>query len=136
MRFVIVTGMSGAGKSSVLKFLEDISFFCVDNIPPALLPKFAELCYEQGGEIEKAAVGIDIRGGKLFNDLFKVLSEMQEKGYDYEILFLEAAEQVLMKRYKETRRSHPLSRGGSIEEGIRKERDMLREELQNGKVII
>ena len=74
MRFVIVTGMSGAGKTSVLKFLEDINFFCVDNLPPALLPKFAELCYEQEGEIERVAMGIDIRGGKLFNDLFEVLS--------------------------------------------------------------
>ena len=136
MRFVIVTGMSGAGKSSVLKFLEDISFFCVDNIPPALLPKFAELCYEQGGEIEKAAVGIDIRGGKLFNDLFEVLSEMQEKGYEYEILFLEASEQVLMKRYKETRRSHPLSRGGSIGEGIQMEREMLKEVKKKATYII
>ena len=136
MRFVIVTGMSGAGKSSVLKFLEDISFFCVDNIPPALLPKFAELCYEQGGEIEKAAVGIDIRGGKLFNDLFEVLSEMQERGYEYEILFLEASEQVLMKRYKETRRSHPLSRGGSIGEGIQMEREMLKEVKKKATYII
>ena len=87
---MIVTGMSGAGKTSVLKFLEDINFFCVDNIPPALLPKFAELCYEQEGEIERVAMGIDIRGGKLFNDLFEVLSDLQHKGYEYEILFLDA----------------------------------------------
>lgn len=125
MRFVIVTGMSGAGKTSVLKFLEDINFFCVDNLPPALLPKFAELCYEQEGEIERVALGIDIRGGKLFNDLFEVLSSLQEKGYEYEILFLDASDEVLIKRYKETRRSHPLSRNGSIQEGIRKEREML-----------
>lgn len=125
MRFVIVTGMSGAGKTSVLKFLEDINFFCVDNLPPALLPKFAELCYEQGGEIERVALGIDIRGGKLFNDLFEVLSSLQEKGYEYEILYLDASDEVLIKRYKETRRSHPLSRNGSIQEGIRKEREML-----------
>ena len=125
MRFVIVTGMSGAGKTSVLKFLEDINFFCVDNLPPALLPKFAELCYEQEGEIERVALGIDIRGGKLFNDLFEVLSSLQEKGYEYEILYLDASDEVLIKRYKETRRSHPLSRNGSIQEGIRKEREML-----------
>ena len=96
MRFVIVTGMSGAGKTSALKFLEDINFFCVDNLPPALIPKFAELCYEQGGGgrmpllhggFERVAIGIDIRGGKLFYDLFSVLFEMQENGYDYEILF-------------------------------------------------
>ena len=125
MRFVIVTGMSGAGKTSVLKFLEDINFFCVDNLPPALLPKFAELCYEQEGEIERVAMGIDIRGGRLFNDLFEVLSDLQAKGYEYEILFLDASDEVLIKRYKETRRSHPLSRNGSIQEGILKERDML-----------
>jgi len=136
MRFVIVTGMSGAGKTSVLKFLEDINFFCVDNLPPALLPKFAELCYEQEGEIERVAMGIDIRGGRLFNDLFEVLSSLQEKGYEYEILFLDASDEVLIKRYKETRRSHPLSRNGSIQEGILKERDMLRDVKSKATYII
>lgn len=125
MRFVIVTGISGAGKTSVLKFLEDINFFCVDNIPPALLPKFAELCYEQEGEIERVAMGIDIRGGKLFDTLFEVLSDLEAKGYEYEILFLDASDEVLIKRYKESRRSHPLSKGGSIQEGIQKEREIL-----------
>ncbi|WMI79838.1 RNase adapter RapZ [Anaerotignum sp. MB30-C6] len=127
MRFVIVTGMSGAGKSSVLKFLEDINFFCVDNLPPALIPKFAELCYEQEGEIERVAMGVDIRGGKLFNDLFHVLFTLEEKGYQYEIIFLDASDNALIKRYKETRRSHPLSRKGSIEDGIHQEREILKE---------
>ncbi len=136
MRFVIVTGMSGAGKTSVLKFLEDINFFCVDNLPPALLPKFAELCYEQEGEIERVAMGIDIRGGKLFHDLFHVLSSLQEKGYEYEILFLDASDAVLIKRYKETRRSHPLSKGGSIQEGIQKERMILQEVKARATYII
>ena len=136
MRFVIVTGMSGAGKTSVLKFLEDINFFCVDNLPPALLPKFAELCYEQEGEIERVAMGIDIRGGRLFNDLFEVLSDLQEKGYEYEILFLDASDEVLIKRYKETRRNHPLSRNGSIQEGILKEREMLRDVKTKATYII
>ena len=136
MRFVIVTGLSGAGKTSVLKFLEDINFFCVDNLPPALLPKFAELCYEQEGEIERVAMGIDIRGGRLFNDLFEVLSDLQEKGYEYEILFLDASDEVLIKRYKETRRSHPLSRNGSIQEGILKEREMLRDVKTKATYII
>lgn len=125
MRFVIVTGISGAGKTSVLKFLEDINFFCVDNIPPALLPKFAELCYEQEGEIERVAMGIDIRGGKLFDTLFEVLSDLEEKGYEYEIVFLDASDEVLIKRYKESRRSHPLSKGGSIQDGIQQERTIL-----------
>ena len=136
MRFVIVTGMSGAGKSSALKFLEDINYFCVDNMPPALLPKFAELCYEQDNSIEKVAMGIDIRGGKLFYDLFSMLFQLQENGYDYEILFLDASDSVLIKRYKETRRSHPLSRRGSIEEGISKERDMLKEVKAKANYII
>ena len=136
MRFVIVTGMSGAGKTSVLKFLEDINFFCVDNLPPALLPKFAELCYEQEGEIERVAMGIDIRGGRLFNDLFEVLSDLQAKGYEYEILYLDASDEVLIKRYKETRRSHPLSRNGSIQEGIVKEREMLRDVKTKATYII
>ena len=136
MRFVIVTGMSGAGKTSVLKFLEDINFFCVDNLPPALLPKFAELCYELEGEIERVAMGIDIRGGRLFNDLFEVLSDLQEKGYEYEILYLDASDEVLIKRYKETRRSHPLSRNGSIQEGILKEREMLRDVKTKATYII
>lgn len=136
MRFVIVTGMSGAGKTSALKFLEDINYFCVDNMPPALLPKFAELCYEQDGGFERVAIGIDIRGGKLFYDLFSVLFEMQENGYDYEILFLDASDSVLIKRYKETRRSHPLSRRGSIEEGISKGREMLREVKAKATYII
>ncbi len=136
MRFVIVTGMSGAGKTSVLKFLEDINFFCVDNMPPALLPKFAELCYEQNGEIERVAMGIDIRGGKLFDDLFAELETLEEKGYHYEILFLDAADDVLIKRYKETRRSHPLSRNGSIQDGIRKERDILRDVKAKATYII
>ncbi|KXL53297.1 glmZ(sRNA)-inactivating NTPase [Anaerotignum neopropionicum] len=127
MRFVIVTGMSGAGKSSVLKFLEDINFFCVDNLPPALIPKLAELCYEQEGEIERVAMGVDIRGGKLFNDLFNVLFILEEKGYQYEIIFLDASDNTLIKRYKETRRSHPLSRKGAIEDGILQEREMLKE---------
>lgn len=136
MRFVIVTGMSGAGKSTVLKFFEDMNFFCVDNLPPALIPKFAELCFEQGSEIERVAMGIDIRGGKLFKDLFATLSNLQESGYDMEILFLDASDTTLIKRYKETRRSHPLSKGGSIEEGIKKEREILQDVKKKATYII
>lgn len=136
MRFVIVTGISGAGKTTVLKFLEDISFYCVDNMPPALMPKFAELCFEQNSEIDKVALGIDIRGGKLFSDFFENLSLLKKEGYEYEILFLDAEDTSLIKRYKETRRSHPLSKGGSIESGIQKERTLLEEVKKKATYII
>jgi len=125
MKLLIVTGMSGAGKSTVLKFLEDYNFFCIDNLPPALMMKFAELCYEKGWEIEKVAVGIDIRGGKLFDDFFNALEELKANGYDNKILFLDASDNVLVKRYKETRRLHPLSKGDTILAGITKERELL-----------
>lgn len=136
MKFVIVTGMSGAGKTTVLKFLEDIGFFCVDNLPPALITKFSQLCFEQDGSIDKVALGIDIRGGKLFRDLFKGLEELKSEGYDYEILYLDASDSTLIKRYKETRRSHPLSRGGSLETGIGKERAMLADVRKRATYII
>lgn len=135
MKFVIVTGMSGAGKTTVLKFLEDINYFCADNLPPALLLKFAEL-FEQGTEIDKVALGIDIRGGKLFEDFFQGLSQLTENGYDYEILFLDASDECLIKRFKETRRSHPLSKGGSIAEGIQKERAILEQVKKRADYII
>lgn len=125
MRFVIVTGMSGAGKTSVLKFLEDVNFFCVDNLPPALIPKFAELCDQQNGDFDSIAIGVDIRGGKLFDDLSEVLETLEKNKFTYEILFLEATDGTLIKRYKETRRSHPLSKGGSVEDGIHLERKKL-----------
>jgi len=125
VRFVIVTGLSGAGKSQAIKFLEDHGFFCVDNLPPALLPKFTELCSQANSKIEKVAIVIDIRGGKLFDELFEYLSSMKEQGFCYEILFLEASDQVLIKRFKETRRSHPLSPEGRIITGIEKEKTLL-----------
>ncbi len=136
MRFVIVTGMSGAGKSSALKFLEDIDFFCVDNLPPALIPKFAELCHQQKKEMERVAIGIDIRGRRLFEDLFQVLSEFDEKEFSYEILFLDAEDSTLIKRYKETRRSHPLSKNNSIEDGIHLEREKLKEIREKSTYIL
>ncbi len=125
MRFVIITGLSGAGKSQAVKYLEDFGYFCVDNLPPALIPKFVELCHQTKGKIEKIALVIDIRGGLFFDDLFASLQELEESLFDYEILFLDAGEKVLVKRYKETRRIHPLSGNGSISEGILKEREKL-----------
>ena len=125
MILLIVTGMSGAGKSTVLKFLEDIGYYCIDNMPPALVPKFAELVSLSGSEVEKAALGVDIRSRKLFEDFFPLLDALQDILPNHSILFLEASDEVLMKRYKETRREHPLSQAGSIMEGIGREREML-----------
>lgn len=123
MRLVIVTGMSGAGKSTALKVLEDAGYFCVDNLPIALVTKFAELIFTQNREIGRAALGIDIRSGQALEGLKKVLEEMTAKSYSYEILFLDASDETLVKRYKETRRSHPLSVDGRIDKGIELERE-------------
>ena len=136
MKFVIVTGMSGAGKTTVLKFLEDINYFCVDNLPPAMLTKFAELCFEKGADIDKVALGIDIRGGKLFSGLLTVLEQLRTNGYNCELLFLDASDTALVKRYKETRRRHPLSGKGSIDDGIKKEREILKEIKSKADYII
>ena len=125
MRFVIITGLSGAGKSQAVKYLEDFGYFCVDNLPPALIPKFVELCHQTKGKIEKIALVIDIRGGLFFEDLFASLQELEETLFQYEILFLDAGDEVLVKRFKETRRIHPLSGDGTISEGILKEREKL-----------
>ena len=122
MRLVIVTGMSGAGKSTALKMLEDMGYFCVDNLPVPLIPKMAELLSVPGTEINKAALGVDIRSGQNFYELKKILKELDRSGTRFEILYLESSDDVLIKRYKETRRNHPLSKGGRIENGIAKER--------------
>ncbi|HCL4446475.1 TPA: RNase adapter RapZ [Clostridium botulinum] len=127
MRFVIVTGLSGAGKTQAIRSLEDLGFFCVDNLPPTLIPKFAEACYQTEGKIKKIALVIDIRGGKFFDDLFESLKYLKEEGYKYEILFLDASDEVLIKRFKESRRKHPLSPDGRILNGISMERNRLRE---------
>ncbi|ABR50173.1 uncharacterised P-loop ATPase protein UPF0042 [Alkaliphilus metalliredigens QYMF] len=127
MKFVIITGLSGAGKSQTVKSMEDFGFYCVDNLPPALIPKFAELCHQSQGVISRAALVIDIRGGMFFDDLFESLKELEHLGHQYEILFLDADDEVLMKRFKETRRSHPLNVDGSIENGITRERELLQE---------
>lgn len=122
MRFVIVTGMSGAGKSTTLKMLEDMGYFCVDNMPIPLMSKLTELLFLPGGEITKIALGLDIRSGQNIEELAQILNNMDEQGQEYEVLFLEANDNVLVKRYKETRRNHPLSGGGRVEKGIAEER--------------
>ena len=126
MRVAIVTGMSGAGKSTALKMLEDMGYFCVDNLPVPLIPKLAELLIVPGAEINKVALGVDIRSGHSFEELEEVLSELDTDALKYEILFLEASDDVLIKRYKETRRFHPLSGNGErVDIGIAKERERL-----------
>lgn len=125
MRFVIVTGMSGAGKSSVLKMLEDIGFFCVDNLPIQLLKKFAQLSFGQTHKRDRVAIGIDIRSGQALDEVEYILKELKVNNYSFEILFLESSNEVLIKRYKETRRTHPLAGTGRIEQGIKLERKRL-----------
>lgn len=126
MRLVIVTGMSGAGKSTALKMLEDMGYFCVDNMPVPLIPKFAELLIVPGTEMNKAALGVDIRSGQSFHELEEVLKALEDAEFVHEILYLESSDDVLVKRYKETRRFHPLSgNDGRVDEGICKERKQL-----------
>jgi len=125
MRFVIVTGMSGGGKSTALRMLEDVGFYCVDNLPVPLIEKFVELIAMPNSEVSKVALGLDVRADQPFEDAQKVLKKLRENGYSFEILFMEASDQVLLKRYKETRRMHPLSPDGRVEDGILKERKIL-----------
>ena len=126
MKFIILTGMSGAGKSTAIKMMEDIGFYCVDNLPIPLLEKFVELSdLQQNAELQKVAVGIDIRNGQALEELKNVLARIKSTGASYEILFLDAEDSVLVKRYKETRRNHPLSGGGRVDKGIAEERKRL-----------
>ena len=124
MRFVIITGLSGSGKSSALKHMEDMGYFCVDNLPPTLLPRFADICFAST-TIDKVAIGIDIRGREFFSGLLAAFGYMEEKNFQYEILFLFADEDELVKRYNFTRRLHPLAEDGRLLEGIRKEKELL-----------
>lgn len=125
MRFVIVTGMSGGGKSTVLKMLEDAGFYCVDNLPISLVEKFVELISMPNSEVSKVVLGLDVRSDQSFKDATRVLETLKQKGYQFEILFMDADDNVLIKRYKETRRVHPLAPDGRVEDGIRMERKVL-----------
>lgn len=125
MKLIIVTGMSGAGKSSALKILEDLGYYCVDNLPIPLLPTFAELMYTQNTEITRAAIGIDIRNGVGLKDVGTQLEKMEKEGYEYEILFMDATDETLIRRYKETRRMHPMTGDRRISIGIEQERAQL-----------
>lgn len=125
MRFIIVTGMSGAGKSTALKMLEDMGYFCVDNLPAQLVPKLGELLSVPGAEINKIALGMDMRSGQSVETLRESLGHLDKMNIKFEILYLEASDAVLIKRYKETRRNHPLAGGGRVDQAIKEERKNL-----------
>lgn len=126
MEFIIVSGLSGAGKSTVMSILEDIGFFCVDNLPPVLIPKFAELCMAGTGAYERVAMVCDIRGGENFDGLFEALDSLKEMQFEYKILFVEADTETIIKRYKETRRNHPLmDKGTPLTQAVERERQAM-----------
>lgn len=125
MRFVMITGMSGAGKTQVMHVLEDMGYYCIDNMPLVFLVPFAKMCFKETNKFENVAIVVDIRGGDMFDEIGGALKELDQQNFPYEILFLEARESILVKRYKETRRKHPLSMNGTIEDGIMRERERL-----------
>lgn len=136
MRFVVVTGMSGGGKSTALRMLEDSGFYCVDNLPVPLIEKFMELIMTPGTEITKVALGLDVRADQPFEDVRRTLRKLRDDGYVFEILFMDANDNVLIKRYKETRRMHPLSPDGRVAEGVEKERAIIEGIKKNADYII
>lgn len=138
MRFVIVTGMSGGGKSTAMRMLEDMGFFCVDNLPVPLIEKFMELLVMPGNEISKAALGLDVRADQSFGDAMKILDRMRQNGFIFEVLFMDASDSTLVKRYKESRRVHPLCtpQDSRVEHGIFKEREILTEMKKKADYII
>ncbi len=125
MKFVIITGLSGAGRSQALKRFEDTGYFCVDNLPPKLIPEFAQMCMDKE-KIDKAATVADMRMGEMFEDIFPAIKCLKEMNIDLDILYLDASDEVLVRRFKETRRRHPLSPDGTIMTGIFKEREKLK----------
>ncbi|MEY8337026.1 RNase adapter RapZ [Lachnospiraceae bacterium 62-35] len=136
MRLVIVTGMSGAGKTIALKVLEDLGFYCADNLPVSLVEKFAELIMENPNDMTGAALGLDIRSGEGLSEMDEVFRRWDEKGIPHEILFLDCSNEILIKRYKETRRAHPLAGRGRIDQGIAREREKLKFLKEEADVII
>jgi len=122
MQFTVVTGLSGSGKTQVLKFLEDIGFFCIDNLPPALIPKLSELLFTTNGRFEKVALAIDMRVGDMIDELLPNLEDLKKRGYQYTLLFINADDDVIIKRYKETRHAHPTESDDGLIGSIRLER--------------
>ena len=127
MRFVVVTGMSGGGKATAIKILEDEGYYCVDNLPVRLIDKFMELVFMPGSNVDKVVLGLDVRADRPFVYVEEVLTALRDRGYEYDILFMDASDETLIKRYKETRRAHPCEPQGRVEDGIRKEREILRQ---------
>jgi UPF0042 nucleotide-binding protein len=123
--FVVITGFSGAGKSQAMATFEDAGYFCVDNLPPEMIGSLAELFGHEGSKVERAAVASDVRGGAYFDGLVRVLDDLDGRGVKYRLLYLEASDPVLINRFKETRRRHPLADGGSVEAALRDERELL-----------
>ena len=127
MKFLIISGLSGAGKSRAADALEDLDYYCVDNLPTALLTKFAELCLAMGGRYERVALVTDVRGQESFTELFEELKKLEQMGIDYQILYMEAADAAIVQRYKESRRPHPLiDECGTIQEAVIRETELLR----------
>ena len=127
MRLVIVTGMSGGGKRTAMKMLEDVGFYCVDNLPVSFIEKFVGLVSAPNNEISKVALGLDARANQSFEEVERILENLRKDGCKFEILFMDASDQVLLKRYKETRRVHPLAPADRVEDGIAREREILKE---------
>ena len=137
MKFILISGLSGAGKSKAASFLEDMGYYVVGNMPAALIPTFAELCMAGQGQYDRVALVTDIRGGQTFDGLFSALDQLHEMGCDYKILFVEATLETIVKRYKETRRIHPLAKNGrSLAEAVRVERTALEPVRQRAEYIV
>jgi UPF0042 nucleotide-binding protein len=135
-RFVIITGMSGAGKTNFMQKLEDMGYYCVDNLPPVLIARFADLCWKSTSNTRHVAVVSDIRGGSFFDALPQALDELNKRGIPHEVVFLEASDEALVRRYMETRRQHPLAKTMRIQEGIEAERKILAGVRAQADVII
>lgn len=136
MRFVVVTGMSGAGKETAINILEDEGYYCVDNLPARLIDKFMELVTGPGSDVDRVCLGLDVRADQSFTYVEEILALLKQKGYDYEILFMDASDETLIRRYKETRRKHPVAPEGRVQDGISKEREILKNIKQKADYVM
>jgi RNase adapter protein RapZ len=135
-RFTIITGLSGAGRSQVAKYFEDLGYFVIDNLPPALIERMASLVSGPATKVKEVALVVDVRGGEFFSELEMALADLRERGIEYRILFLEASDQALVRRFETTRRPHPLSPTGGVAEGIGREREVMNELRGQADVIL